>query len=127
MGAPGLGNSYVCFCLAGETEWRVGQIKYIFQREGGSIQCAIRQNLEYRPQRKSWKDPFRGWWTGGFEAKMVAKSFSQDLTIVDWSCVLGHAAHWDLQTGGISVAVNLSQVRNALLYLFRNGPMVPLP
>ncbi|KAJ3816845.1 hypothetical protein F5880DRAFT_1493831, partial [Lentinula raphanica] len=69
MGAPGPGNSYVCFRLNGETEWKVGQIKYIFQREGGSIQCAIRQNLEHRPQRKSWKDPFKSWWAGGFEAK----------------------------------------------------------
>ncbi|KAJ3966209.1 hypothetical protein EV361DRAFT_809422 [Lentinula raphanica] len=109
MGVPGPGNSYVCFRLDRETEWKVGQIKYIFQREDGPIQCAIRQNLDYRPERKSWNDPFKSWWSGGFEAKMIAKSFSGDLTIVNWQCVLGHAARWDL-TGGISIAVNLSQV-----------------
>ncbi|KAJ3782494.1 hypothetical protein GGU10DRAFT_275427 [Lentinula aff. detonsa] len=117
MGVPGPGNSYVCFHLDQETEWKVGQIKYIFKREDGPIQCAIRQNLDYRPERKSWHDPFKSWWSGGFEAKTISKSFSGDLTIMNWQCVLGHAARWDL-TGGISIAVNLSQVGTSNLIPF---------
>ncbi|KIK60673.1 hypothetical protein GYMLUDRAFT_244248 [Collybiopsis luxurians FD-317 M1] len=42
VGSSGPGNSSVCFRVPGETEWRAGQIKYIFQRKGDCLQFAIR-------------------------------------------------------------------------------------
>jgi len=106
QGAPGLGNSFVCIRLPDEPGWRTGQIQYILERDEGEVQFAIRQsmNLDLPGQ-----DPFKGWWLGGFEAKLVSTSFLET-TLVDRSCIIGHASRWNLWDG-MCVAVNMSQVR----------------
>jgi hypothetical protein len=106
MGAPGSGNSFVWFRSDRESEWKTGQIKYIFQREGDDVQFAIRQSLGLR---RRGKDPFNGWWDGGFEARVVSASFAPELQIVDRSYMLAHAARWEFAEGMV-VVVNLSQV-----------------
>ncbi|KAJ3816124.1 hypothetical protein F5880DRAFT_1512934, partial [Lentinula raphanica] len=100
MGAAGTGpgNSFICFRIPGDSEWRAGQIKYIFQQEGGTYTFAVRESIE-ASLRQSAKDPFRGWWSGGFEAKLVSRSFSPDLRLVDWDCVIAHTARWDVIEG----------------------------
>lgn len=106
QGASGLGNSFVCMRLPGELGWRTGQIQYILDRGGGEIQFAIHQSLNLD---LPGQDPFKGWWSGGFEAKLVSTSFLE-ATLVDRSCIIGHAARWNLWDG-MCVAVNISQVR----------------
>ncbi|KAJ3963966.1 hypothetical protein EV361DRAFT_874391 [Lentinula raphanica] len=113
MGAAGPGNSFICFRLPGDSEWRAGQIKYIFQQEGGPFKFAVRENID-ATQRQSAKDPFRGWWSGGFEAKLVSRAFAPDLRIVDWECVIAHTARWDV-IEGLTLVVNLSVVNSSLI------------
>ncbi|KIK50660.1 hypothetical protein GYMLUDRAFT_252801 [Collybiopsis luxurians FD-317 M1] len=103
-GTPGRGNSFVCFCLSGEREWKAGKILYIFEQEN-KVKIVLQQLIELdQPEQ----DPFCGWWDGGFEAKLVSASVSSDLKIIDQECIVGHAAYWNL-VDGLAAVVNLSQ------------------
>ncbi|KIK50833.1 hypothetical protein GYMLUDRAFT_252631 [Collybiopsis luxurians FD-317 M1] len=108
-GTPGRGNSFVCFRLSGEREWKAGEILYIFE-QGNKVKIVLQQLVELdQPEQ----DPFCGWWGGGFEAKLVSASVSSDLKIIDQECIVGHAAYWNL-VDGLAAVVNLSQVKDSV-------------
>ncbi|KAJ3758368.1 hypothetical protein EV360DRAFT_29794, partial [Lentinula raphanica] len=105
--ATGAGNSYICFHPNGDeqTEWVAGQIQHIF-KEDGEIRFAVRRSgphviIGNKP------DPFKLFWGRGFEAKMVASTFSGDLEVVNYHWVVAHTARWELETFGIAVCLNL--------------------
>lgn len=128
--APGLGNSFICLRMPGELGWRTGRIQYILEQGDGNIQFAIRQSVNLD---LPGLDPFKDWWLGGFEAKLVSTSFL-DLTLVDQASIIGHAARWNLWDG-MCVCVNMSQVsKNCLQFKikydrplsFRSRPCTPI-
>ncbi|KAE9384912.1 hypothetical protein BT96DRAFT_1026753 [Gymnopus androsaceus JB14] len=92
-GAPGKGNSYVCFYPHGDTTsgWVAGRIHYIFKKDA-TIKLALRRNLSLAQE----EDPFSVFWNDGFESKLVSTAFSEELEVVEPQWILGHTAMWEL-------------------------------
>ena len=81
--AAGKGNSFICFRPGGapSAEWVPAQIHKILKR-GTSQQFFVRRCL---PLDLSYPDPFRMFWSQGFEAMMVSSSWGEiELVERDW-------------------------------------------
>lgn len=58
-----------------------------------------------------YPDPFKEYWKGEFEAKMISTSGSSKLEIVEAGWIIAHVARWQLSPSE-AVVLNLNKVRN---------------
>ncbi|THH19101.1 hypothetical protein EUX98_g8839 [Antrodiella citrinella] len=101
--APGKGNSFICFRPNGDPreEWVAAQIQRIYKR-GVTTRFAVRRS---RSLHLSDPDPFRLFWSEGFEAKMVSASWEKE-EFVEEKWIVAHTARW-LMNDEVAVVLSL--------------------
>lgn len=110
-GMAGRGNSFICFRPHGDqsVEWVAAQIQGISKARGSTTFRVRRSVALVLPQ----PDPFKAFWSEGFEAKMVSSAWAEE-EYVEEGWIVGHTARWEM-TSEYVVVLNLKQVRDLAL------------
>lgn len=103
----GAGNQFICFWPEGDVskEWVLAKITRIVTEQGATM-FTVQQSVV--PTRGSL-DPFKVFWTQGFQAMMVLKSFKNDEESIPQSWIVAHIAHWEIGPDSM-VVIKISRV-----------------